>query len=556
MAVLALLLVTLFFIGLGDRPYSVPSESRYVEIGREMAESGDYVTPRLDYVKYFEKPPLFYWIQAATTKYLGLDPFVARIPTALFAVLLCLLTYALGYILYGSLAGWLSTGVLATTLYMFALSRVVLVDVPVSVFLVATLTLFLYGAYAPHGKKRMAAIYAMYVAAAFAVLTKGLIGVVLPGAIVFIWLLLIGKWKILTQMRLINGTLLLLLIAVPWHILVSLRNPEFPYFYFVHEHIERYLTTTHGRYQPDWFFAVVLAAGLFPWLSFAVQSVHSGLRGFWETRRRDGRQLFLVIWIAFIFVFFSFSDSKLIPYILPIFPPIAVLIGRYLADAWREKPAEFFKTGLFVNVVLLITMAVAPILLPQIFDADSKVMEAVGKAKDEIRYLSILSIISMGGLLVTYIQGQRRHLIILLIIVATLIVQMGDGVAVHYDRDSTFSIASTVASMLKPGDEVVSYDEYYQDLPVYLKRKISLVSWKKTELEFGAWHEATQSWMFDEDDFWKRWLKGDKNMFAVMHYETYQQIIKDKKPEDLHLYLLAGQGRNVLFMNHMPEAKK
>src|SRR5271156_6334351 len=98
---LVFLLALLFGVGLGSRPYSAPSESRYIEIGREMAESGDFVTPRLNYVKYFEKPPLFYWIQAESTRLLGFDPFDARVPTAGFAMLLCLLTYGLGCMLYG-----------------------------------------------------------------------------------------------------------------------------------------------------------------------------------------------------------------------------------------------------------------------------------------------------------------------------------------------------------------------------------------------------------------------------------------------------------------------
>src|SRR5438045_255212 len=89
------MIAVLFGLGLGNRPYSAPSEARYVEIGREMAESGDWITPRLDYVKYFEKPALFYWVQAVSTHFLGLDPFSVRVPTAFFAICLCLLTYAI-----------------------------------------------------------------------------------------------------------------------------------------------------------------------------------------------------------------------------------------------------------------------------------------------------------------------------------------------------------------------------------------------------------------------------------------------------------------------------
>jgi 4-amino-4-deoxy-L-arabinose transferase-like glycosyltransferase len=202
---LTVLIAALFGFSLGDRPFSAPSESRYVEIGREMADSGDYVTPRLDYVKYFEKPPLFYWAQAGMTKAFGVDYFTSRVPTALFAVALCLLTYALGRMIYGRRAGLLAAGVLATSLYLFALSRVVLVDVPVSVWLSATLVAFLYAADAPEGGKRTLVLYLMYAAAACAVLTKGLIGAVLPGVIVFLWLAFTGRWALLKTLRIPTG---------------------------------------------------------------------------------------------------------------------------------------------------------------------------------------------------------------------------------------------------------------------------------------------------------------------------------------------------------------
>ncbi len=154
LVLLTVAIALLFGALLGARPYSAPSESRYVEIGREMAESGNYVTPRLNYVKYFEKPPLFYWVQAGWTEIAGVGFFESRVPTAFCSLLLCLLTYGLGRMLYGRLAGILSAIVMATNIYLFALSRIVLLDVPVSVCLVATLMAFLYAANAPNGKAR------------------------------------------------------------------------------------------------------------------------------------------------------------------------------------------------------------------------------------------------------------------------------------------------------------------------------------------------------------------------------------------------------------------
>lgn len=553
--VLTLLLSLLFIVGLGDRPYSAPSESRYVEIGREMAESGDAVTPRLDDVKYFEKPPLFYWVQALATHYFGLDPLTARLPTAIFALMLCLLTYALGNLLYGRLAGVLGCLVLATSLYMFALSRIVLVDVPVSVFMVATLTAFAYRIKKPDQEHKII-LYGMYAAAACAVLTKGLIGAILPGAVIFLWLCLSGNWKMLAKAGIGSGTALFLLIAVPWHILVSLRNPEFAHFYFIHEHFERYFTKVHGRYHDDWFFIEVLVAGLFPWIVFAGQAIASGLAGFWRERQSDGIKLFLLLWIVFILFFFSLSDSKLIPYILPVFPPIAVLIGAYLARQWQEKPVVGFKTGLVCMMLLLLALAVTPSLLGNFLDADSKIMTAIAQATEDVHNLGILSLMAAGALFIIWIQGQKKHVIMAMLLIAALLAHAGDRVAGHYNRDSMEKIAGAIQYLHKPDDEVVLYGEYYQDLPVYLKRRVALVGWEKTELSFGAAHEDTSAWMINEQEFWRRWLKNDHLMFAVMREDAYKIALGKKTPEELHLYPVTQDGRNILFMNRLPEQPK
>lgn len=552
---LGFLLALLFGIGLGDRPYSAPSESRYIEIGREMAESGDFVTPRLDYVKYFEKPPLFYWIQAASTKLLGLDSFAARVPTALFCVLLCLLAYGLGKMLYGRLAGTLGALVLATSLYMFALSRIVLLDVPVSFFMAATLTAFLYAAYAPHRPKRTVALYLMYAFAACAVLTKGLIGAVLPGAVVFLWFACTKRWRLLKELRLISGILLFLLIAVPWHIIVAQRNPEWAHFYFIHEHFERYLTREHGRYQPVWFFIPVLLAGSFPWIVFLTQAAMTSLAGFWRKRFADGRQLFLVLWIGFILFFFSLSDSKLIPYILPVFPPLAALLGRYLANAWQERPAPGFTAGMWALIVLLLLMAIIPPLLPQFLDKENKILVALAQGDEELRLLSIASMMAVGLMFIAYIQGHARHVILASLASAALVLQLADQVAAHYNKDSMFTFSHVIRSVQTPSDEVVSYQTYYQDLPIYLKRRITLAG-NKGELEFGATHEDTSAWMISEEEFWRRWLKNDHRIFTVMRQDIYDRAVKDKSAADLRLYLLHREGRNMLFSNRNPHTDR
>lgn len=548
LVLLALATALIFGFLVGSRPYSAPSESRYVEIGREMAESGDYITPRLNYVKYFEKPPLFYWVQALWTEVAGTDFFNARVPTVFFSVLLCLLTYALGRMLYGRLAGILSALVIATSIYLFALSRVVLLDVPVSVFLVATLTAFLYAANAPPGKKRTLVIYSMYIAAAGAVMTKGLIGIVVPGAIIFLWFLSTARWKLLAQMRLPTGTLLFLALCAPWHIMVWQANPEHPWFYFVHEHWLRYTTTTHGRDHPVWFFVPVVVGGLFPWIVFAWQAFSTHLKGGWRNRHEDSRPLFLALWIWFPFIFFSISDSTLIPYILPIFPPLAVMLGSYFAQNWQEQITKGWRAGIYAMIVLLLMVTFLPDVVEDSLDESSKVYQAIEQGESSIRYLSIAAFTGAILLLVTYFQGRAKHVVMAMIAISVIIIQLGDVIAANYSKDSMQTITSAIKPILKAEDEVVIYEHYYQDTPIYLNRRIGTVNWKG-ELEFGSQHEDTSDWLLSYDSFWERWQTKGKRMFVIMRQDALERIKSSPEYKEITLYPLMQDGRNLLFSN-------
>src|SRR5947209_15751123 len=172
-----------------------------------------------------------------------------------------------------------------------------------------------------------------WAACALAVLSKGLIGIVLPGAALFLYMLAKRDWSLIRRIRILPGLALFLLIAAPWFIAVSAANVEFPHFFFVQEHFERFTTHMHQRVHPAWFFIPVLAAGMAPWL------VALGHAGAGALRRRTDAELLLWIWALVVFVFFSASGSKLPPYILPIFPALAVLAAHALTPRLLKAQA-------------------------------------------------------------------------------------------------------------------------------------------------------------------------------------------------------------------------
>ena len=321
---LTLLLVVafsaLFFFNIGERNISSPDEGRYIEIPREMVLSGDYVLPRLNGILYFEKPPLFYWLEASAIRVLGISEWTMRLWPALLGIFGALMTYGVTRRFYGRAAGLVAGGVLATSLMYYALARFVILDMAESVLMSAALFAFLLSAEEKDEKKALWWARGGHAAAALAVLAKGLIGVLLPGLIGLVWIAAIGRWSFVRRALCPSGIAIFLVIALPWHILAAMRNHDFLWFYFVHEHFLRFTTTVHRRNEPMWYFIPVLLVGFLPWTGYLWHAIKDALPR-WSRRGERPVELFLILWVAIVFVFFSFSDSKLPPYILPIFPP-------------------------------------------------------------------------------------------------------------------------------------------------------------------------------------------------------------------------------------------
>ncbi|OYV72119.1 MAG: hypothetical protein B7Z74_06045, partial [Deltaproteobacteria bacterium 21-66-5] len=332
-ALFFLSVAVIYYSGLGTIPLLEPDEGRYAEIPREMLARGDFVTPHLNGVAYLEKPPLFYWGNAASFALFGQSEFSARLFTATASIAGVLLTYWMGTVLAGPRAGLFSAMALCTSLYHYIIGRINTLDMTLAVtMIVAIFPAFLYLS----GKRRSRwYLLLSYAGAALAFLAKGLIGIVFPAAILVLWMVLSRRHREIGKAISLPGFALFFAIALPWVVLVQRANPDFLWFFFVHEQFLRYATKIHHRYQPFWFFFPIVIAGLLPWMAFARRAV----RAAWDAREtylpaEDRR--FLFCWILFIFLFFSFSDSKLITYAAPLFPPLAVLFGRAL-DLWVDR---------------------------------------------------------------------------------------------------------------------------------------------------------------------------------------------------------------------------
>lgn len=332
------------------RPLAVPDEGRYAEVGRWMMMSGDWVTPRLNGIPFLHKPPLLHWLEASVQGVFGPSPWSARLVPALHAALMlaglyvaarrfaspafarraALMLGASGAFLLGGqyvnhdtmVAAWI-----ATAIWCFALA-------------------FMHGARPHAGWAR-----AGFVACALGVLSKGLIGLVLPGAVLFVWLSWTRQWRKVPGLPWLSGLALFAAIAVPWFVLIERRQPgALQYLFGVHQ-FGRYTGTTFNNPQPVWFYVAALPLLLFPWAFFALN------RGWVPDQSRSNASQTIAkpwldlcwIWLAVILLFFSIPRSKLVGYILPVLPPLAVLAAAGWERTWAgRRHAERWFGGLLV----------------------------------------------------------------------------------------------------------------------------------------------------------------------------------------------------------------
>lgn len=530
-AFLILTLAIFFGYEIGNRPFADPDEGRYVEIPREMVVTGDYITPRLNGLKYFEKPPLLYWLQAATIKAVGINEYSMRFWIVFFAILGCLSVFLVGLATQSAITGLFSAGILATNLLYYAHSRLIILDLAVSVLISGVLwCLFLAFVRKDKPKRSKSVIVAMYALAALACLTKGLIGIILPGFVVFLWICFTNNWGKIREVISIPGILIFLAIFLPWHIAVCSRNPDFFHFYFVVEHFLRYTTQIHARYQPAWFFIPIIIAGLLPWTGFSLAALAESVRQIFQ-RRSDSENIFLICWIFGIFGFYSFSNSKLIPYILPIVPPISYLTAKMLTKTGIV--GGNFKIGIWLNTILLCAALTALHLAK---GSISDVISAFPEVKTLIIAFAVVMIMCIALLLYSiFSKKSANKTMVLYIFLAMNMMWILNKAAPFYQavkKPSAKRMAQIVRTNRQPEDLVFSYKKYQQDFPVYLESIIGVVDhWG--ELNFGNNAEPNDR-MISESELIQRW-NGSKRIFLLLTREDYRSFFRKQQLDHVML---------------------
>ena len=543
---LAAAALLLFFGGLGSFPLLEPDEGRYAEIPREMLLRHDFVTPRLNGVLYFEKPPLYYWLNAAVLSVLDRPEIACRLASAFFGLAGAGLAWLLGRSMGGPRAALLSAVVLGSSPLWVALSHANLIDMTLSFFLSATLACFWLAQAREKGEPGERALwYGTFLAAALATLTKGLIGFVIPGAVIFFYLLFARRWRLLLRVPWLTGIALFLLVAAPWHVLAARRNPDFLWFYFVHEHFLRYATPEANRREPAWYFAAILLLGMLPWsglLPAAARLFRRAPRGMGRLRDRPGL-IFLACWAGFVFLFFSASQSKLLPYILPAFPPVAVLIALAMENE-EARSRAWIRAGGVLGALILTLLAAA-----FLWASFGKVPRFAAGFTPLLFGFALAAL--AAGLLALGLwwrPGQDTRRVWVLAAVPALIVgclwALGPRVS---QRLSAEPIARFLAGRLRPEDEVYAYRCYPQTLPVYLRRLVGAAAFQG-ELDFGVSHlpPAERARRFPTPDQLRPLWTSGRTVYMVLEKSDLPKLERDGLPPGP---ILLAQDKYLLMIN-------
>ncbi|QOT81156.1 glycosyltransferase family 39 protein [Cupriavidus basilensis] len=541
---LAGLLILLLWFGTLDFRHLLSSdEGRYAEISREMFASGDWVTIRYNALKYFEKPPFHMWVTALSYTLFGVGDWQARLCVALSGMVGLIASMFAATRWYGIRAGLLTGLVLVAAPMWSVASHFNSLDMTLSGAMACVLAFMLV---AQHPDATPAArrywMWSCWAAMGVAILSKGLVGIALPGLVLVIYTLISRDFGLWRRLHLISGIALMLIVTVPWFWLVSARNPEFPNFFFIHEHWQRYTSTVHSRGGPVWYFVPLLVAGFVPWLGLAprlwevVRDDDAAARV--ATVRRLRPALLLAVWAIAIFVFFSLSGSKLPGYIVPVFPALGMLAAMALERigerGWCRQ----------LNAMLVI-MAIGLLASPVVATLHSN-HTATADYRRYAVWVAAAFVVMLAG---TWLARRllRTHGLMPSIVVYALALFTGFTAALLGHETiggpaSGASLVPAIRAVLKDDMPIYGVRTLDHTLPYYLRHTTVMVE-HPDELEFGTQQEP-QKWLPTLDSFISRWREGPPAL-AIMSADTYRELTTRQVP----MHLVAQDQRRIVVAN-------
>jgi 4-amino-4-deoxy-L-arabinose transferase-like glycosyltransferase len=464
---LTLVGLAVFFWRLGTPGLMDPDEGRYAEIAREMLVSKDWLVPRLNFLPYLEKPPLVYWLTALSFQGFGLSEWAARLPVALSAWGCVYLGYGLGRALSGAGPAWYGALVLATAGGFVVLGRILTLDMTLALWVNLAVGL----GYLAWSRERPSLWKWAYAAVALGVLTKGPVAAVLPVLIWGVWGLSRGRGQWFAWLR-PWGVLLAAGLTLPWFLRVGWEYPQFFKFFLWEHHVARFAGGAFHS-QSFFFYGPVLLGLFIPWTMLLFWT----LQRQWDTPGPDRR--FLLLWFLVVLVFFSLSRGKLVPYILPAFLPLALLVGEALwrlkESGWPKTKDRHFTASLAAWAAIAGIMGIFYLLPPAKLAGPLQKLAYLGPAIPAVLALMFLMPVST-------LVFKRVELLFAGALALTLVLPGAiDGVAL---QRSPREMGQVLKAHWRPGAVLIGWQLYSQGLSFYSRQPFHILDFP-TELDFG-----------------------------------------------------------------------
>ncbi|MBL7155872.1 MAG: glycosyltransferase family 39 protein [Candidatus Omnitrophica bacterium] len=528
--VLAIFAGFLFFTGLDTMPLTDPDEVFYAETAREMTERGEFLTPYIFGKPQFEKPPFYYWLVILSFRAFGINEFSARFPSALLAIFGVIGVYLLGRAMLNRRAAFLAAVIMATSVEYLALSRACVTDMALAVFILYAFLFFFYGHNFTSGKTKWYLFSAAFLG--IAVLTKGPIGVLLPVIIIGIYLTAAKDLKSLKKIPFLSGTLLFLAISLPWYFLVyKTHGKEFIDMFFGFHNITRFLHPEHPSSDFLYYYIIVILAGFFPWSAFLPVSL-------WQARREKEQRirrsnLFLIIWCLVIFIFFTFSRTKLVTYVFPLFPALALLTGGAWDGFLREELEQKIRRSVKISSCLFFAIIVGGMIGFYVLVKIRYPAIACVSAAIAVIFILVMAFFTLQLLRERYL----RALIVFMVSFMILVFPVTRFVLPEIGKYESSREISKEALKFATGNEVIGAETHY-------RRGVAFYTLREDIPDVHKWRDIT------------RFLRRKDRVWAIIKDKNHRLLYSGASPPDWPTYVVYKLGKKVMVTNKIPKDGK
>ena len=473
------------FFRLGSLPLLQPDEGRNAEVGREMKESGAWLSPSYNGIAYLDKPAFYFKAVALSLAAFGDNETAARIPSAVFGLALLALTYGFCQRVHGTRCAILAIIIIATMPLFTVNSRTVIFDIALAFFVSAAICAG-YWAEECEGKSRRNWYLHGALAAGFATLVKGPVGFLIPGLVLFVFHRVEGRRGVWKRFFAPLNLLVFFGVTLPWFIGLSLQHPDFPYYGIIEESFHRFTTASFHRTQPFYFYALIVAGLFLPWSFILPEAGITAWKNKWFMSRADRLCL---VWSVVVVIFFSLSKSKLPGYILTVTVACGILVARLFQQAMVNpggRAARIIGRAAIIFAVLCTLVAGAAIYLSSRMDSLAKPLSLPVADVEELgRYFTtaiILLLVFAGlGLLARFRRDARLGFIVFAVFPLLLFTLNFGAIEVVFNVKSARQLAQKIPA-LPPQTQLAFLECFPNGLPFYLDRTATLVTKDGSEL--------------------------------------------------------------------------